>query len=395
MLMRLQHASLVIHAVLLFSLVGASCVCAETRSQYQDRGNRHEGIKGKPVSGSDVELISARVNYTDEVQQVPLRLKVKFYLVQPSEVYLTVRELDNTYYYWMDNVRPAKPWQSGFGNVFAWPTQDVIQTLEQLKMNPYGLGVVARLGDSEPRMKERVAPVIFYHARFPAVVKGYLFTLRTSDTPRPKGGASSGRWAPQTTPCSETTCPSAEEGRSIGGTPPNPQKHIQLRPISLRVLMIADVLLHHVRGDLISYGAGKIPILPELLFPSRVLQLWKFSQETTRGNTLQNPYDFGNRILGGKTQQDMDVVLRDLHCTDFEPKVLGDGAEEFSRTLADIRPYNPPAILRGPNQMICCVIDGMTRTFDSHVTLLAQDPPACGRPNFSSPPKGRGFQVRA
>jgi len=216
-----------------------------------------------------------------------------------------------------------------------------------------------------------------------------------SDTPRPKGGASSGRWAPQTTPCSETTCPSAEEGMSIGGTPPNPLKHIQLRPISLRVLMRADVLLHHVRGDLISYGAGKIPILPERLFPSRLLQLWKFSQETTRGNTLQNPYDFGNRILGGKTQQDMDVVLRDLHCTDFEPKVLGDGAEECSRTLADIRPYNPPAILRGPNQMICCVIDGMTRTFESHVTMLAHDPPACGRPNFSSPPKGRGFQVRA
>ena len=45
-----------------------------------------------------------------------------------------------------------------------------------------------------------------------------------SDTPRPKGGASSGRWAPQTPPCSETTCPSAEEGMSIGGTSPKPPK---------------------------------------------------------------------------------------------------------------------------------------------------------------------------
>jgi hypothetical protein len=47
---------------------------------------------------------------------------------------------------------------------------------------------------------------------------------RLSDTPRPKGGASSGRWAPQTTPCSETTCPSSEEGMSVGGFSPKPPK---------------------------------------------------------------------------------------------------------------------------------------------------------------------------
>ena len=48
--------------------------------------------------------------------------------------------------------------------------------------------------------------------------------LRPSEAPRPKGGASSGRWAPQKTPCSDSSCPSSEEGISIGGLSPKPPK---------------------------------------------------------------------------------------------------------------------------------------------------------------------------
>jgi hypothetical protein len=150
--------------------------------QYQSRGNRYEGVKPKPVAGYDIELISVLVDYMEEVNQMPDRLKVKFYLKRPSEVHLTVRELDYKDYYWMDRVKPTEPWRSGFDNLFEWPTQDVIKRLEGIKM--YGLGAVARLEKSEPSIEENVAPLIFYHYKFPSIIMGYLFTCKTSSHAR-------------------------------------------------------------------------------------------------------------------------------------------------------------------------------------------------------------------
>ena len=178
----IEKTKLVISIVLFFIFTWVNTVFTKVELQYQNRGNRYEGIKPNPVSGYSIELISVRVDYKEEVEQISDTFKVKFYLEEPSEVYLTIRELDYTYYYWMDKVQPAKPWQRGFDNVFAWPTQDVIQKLSGLKM--YDLGVVARVKHPGPRMIEDVVPVIFYHSRYPATIEGYLFTFKITGDAR-------------------------------------------------------------------------------------------------------------------------------------------------------------------------------------------------------------------
>ncbi len=175
-----KRLSKVLCFTLFLLLTWAPFASPETHLQYQNRGNRYEGIKSKPVSGYDNELISAQVDYEEEVRYIPSRFKVKFYLEKSltdlSNVHLTVRELDYEYYYWLDRVHPH--WQSGFNNVFEWSTKDVIQQLDEIKM--YDLGVVVRIGKSEPTISEHVAPVIFYHSQFPATIKGYLFTFKTN-----------------------------------------------------------------------------------------------------------------------------------------------------------------------------------------------------------------------
>lgn len=45
--------------------------------------------------------------------------------------------------------------------------------------------------------------------------------------------------------------------------------------------------------------------------------------------------------------------------------------------------------------MIFRIVDGMAGTLDRHATMLTQPRPAFGRQNFSSPPKGRDFQVHS
>jgi hypothetical protein len=163
-------------------VVWASSTLAEMHLQYRKRGNRFEGIRPKPVSGYDIELISARVDYKEEGTQMPERFKVKVYLAQPFEVHLTVRELNYKYYYWMDKVQPAEPWRPGFDNMFDWPTREVIQQLGDINM--YDLGVVARLENIDPSIVERVAPVIFYYSQVPVNIQGYVFAFKTNGDAR-------------------------------------------------------------------------------------------------------------------------------------------------------------------------------------------------------------------
>lgn len=175
--MKARTLSLAVILLLLTLGASPSQVQSTLGVQYQARGNRYEGIKPKSVSGYNIELVSALVDYKDEALHVPDQFKIKFYLEHPSKTYVTVRELDYRYYYWMDKVQPSKPWGTGFGNIFEWPTREVVRQLEGLKM--YDLGVLVRLEKPEPGAVERVAPALFYHSQAPPTVKGYLLTFKT------------------------------------------------------------------------------------------------------------------------------------------------------------------------------------------------------------------------
>lgn len=170
----------IIAALLALSIAISPSSRSADQGVYQNRGNRYEGIKPKPVAGSDIELLSARVDYEEPAQSLPQDLKVKFYLQARSEAFVTVRELANRYYYWLDKVQPAVPWGAGFGNSFDWPAKDVLQQLSPLRM--YDLGILVRLDHPEPSAAEHVAPAIFYHSAYPPQVAGYLFVFRLNGT---------------------------------------------------------------------------------------------------------------------------------------------------------------------------------------------------------------------
>lgn len=147
--------------------------------QYQRRGNRSEGIKPKPVSGYDVELLSALVDTQEDMSGLGPTLGFRFFLKEPDGVYPLVKELESKHYYVLDNVQPATPWQVGYGNVFEWPTAVVLGRLSALK--PSDLGVVVRLGKATSSVDENVAPAMYYQSKAAAGMKGYLFTFSLRD----------------------------------------------------------------------------------------------------------------------------------------------------------------------------------------------------------------------
>jgi hypothetical protein len=163
-------------ALLLCVLILATPLGAQDDLQYQKRANRYEGIKPKPVSGFDIELLAAQVDYRESIDVLGDRLRIRFYLDQNRPVHLVVRELDYKYFYWLDKIEPRQPWRMGFDNVFEWPTGDVLKQLRG--MQPYQLAVVARLDKPTPSADESVAPVVLYQGKTPSTAKGYVFYFR-------------------------------------------------------------------------------------------------------------------------------------------------------------------------------------------------------------------------
>ena len=153
--------------LLLGVLIGPLPLWADADLDYQNRGDRFEGVKPKPVSGYDIEVISVLADYHVPAERLPDQLRVGFYLQRHTPVYLTIREQDYRLYYWLDRVKPAKEWQAKSVNEYTWSTGAVLRQLDQ-KLNPYELGVLIRLGRETPAENEEIAPaILYYHACLP------------------------------------------------------------------------------------------------------------------------------------------------------------------------------------------------------------------------------------
>lgn len=149
---------------------------------YQGRGRYYkEGTRGEASTGVPLDLIAAMVDYREPYNRLPAQFQALVYLPQPGGVYLTIREVEPDYYYWLDSAQPETGWQPGRMNRFQWPTQTVIRHLtynyRPIALND--LGAVARLGSEDPkRDPDVVAPVALYHSRPPTEAAGYRFVFR-------------------------------------------------------------------------------------------------------------------------------------------------------------------------------------------------------------------------
>ncbi len=179
---RKKLAVLIVLSVI-FLLAGKESYILDQKMKYQLReieGSKkkyYEGVKLEPVSGYRIELISAMVYYEEKAEQIPDLFKVRFFLQQPSEVQLIVREHGTNYH--MDQVTPERPWRQGCHNAFDWSTGRVIKELnikEGVQMHDFNM--VARLGKADPSSEEHVAPLLFYHSKCPPEIGAYVFTFK-------------------------------------------------------------------------------------------------------------------------------------------------------------------------------------------------------------------------
>jgi hypothetical protein len=149
----------------------------QTGLEYQDRGNRFEGIKSSPVSGYDIELVSSVIDYGEGAEGMPDSLKLRFFVDRAEDISVTVREIDNRHFYWLDRVKPDIPWVPGRANTFAWDTTKVLRRIASSLQVP-DLGVVVRVGRPEPSADQKVLPAAIFATAEPAKVNAYRFAFK-------------------------------------------------------------------------------------------------------------------------------------------------------------------------------------------------------------------------
>lgn len=148
--------------------------------EYQARGDRWEGIKPRPVSGSDIRLLSALVDYTEPYSEFPSKNKILFYLDKKAELDLTVRELLPKKFYLLDRIKEKETWQQGF-NTYEWSTETV---LKPLNLVPEQLGVVAQfiqVNEQNNQATDSIVPVILYHSDYPQKINSYRFAFKVGN----------------------------------------------------------------------------------------------------------------------------------------------------------------------------------------------------------------------
>ena len=126
---------------------------AQSPLDYQERPYAFEGVKRRPVSGFDIELLSVMADASEKAIEIGDRMRLRFYLDRHRPAHLVVREIEQHVYYWLDRAKPPGDWTIGY-NTFSWPTT-VVRQLPGLK--PADLGVVIRLDREEPGAQESVA----------------------------------------------------------------------------------------------------------------------------------------------------------------------------------------------------------------------------------------------
>jgi hypothetical protein len=172
-------------------MLGLQWAAASVDVQYQDRGDRFEGIRYTPVASASVELLSARIESNDAAASDQRRVEFGFWLPRSEGVHVTMREISPRTYYWLDRVKPKSGWKAGF-NTFSWPADAVISHIDALTLDD--LGIVVRRGSATASSSERISPATLGHPPVESHVTGYVFTfvadsdIRVRCTVTPTGG---------------------------------------------------------------------------------------------------------------------------------------------------------------------------------------------------------------
>lgn len=148
-------------------LIFFTMVNSQDRNIYMIRDNRMEGRKTIGVSAPDLELLSFTV-YREKLEtNSSVELKLKFYMWEQANLYITAKELIPKEFYFMNPLKIK--WSRGWQEFSSWPTKAV---LDPLAISIDKLGILGRMHNDRIGSGE-IVPIIVYHSEPPKFINEY------------------------------------------------------------------------------------------------------------------------------------------------------------------------------------------------------------------------------
>lgn len=172
-----------------FWLITIMAFCGSASGEslfYQDRGDRSEGIKARPVSGFDIELLAVIPSRRGAQQTFGELETIQFVLPEytrpplnipqfDQDVHVYVRRLQlKSPYYMLDTIVPDSPWEWGSENQYSWPTREVLEPISD-QIRPRDLVGFVRLGPKDPSARDVIVPLRFFENGSSTNVEQYQF----------------------------------------------------------------------------------------------------------------------------------------------------------------------------------------------------------------------------
>ena len=141
----------------------------------------------------------------------------------------------------------------------------------------------------------------------------------------------------------------------------------KLRRPLLIFAMMSYIFFDNLPSHTVSDSSGEISILPQLPAPQPLLDSRELTKQLPCTYTFQRPNHLPNRILGMKRYQYMNVVHSYFHLLNLICILVANFTKKLFRSLSDIRILKYClASFRTPYQVVCRVVDRMTRPLECH-----------------------------
>ena len=134
--------------------------------------------------------------------------------------------------------------------------------------------------------------------------------------------------------------------------------------------MLLNVSLDNIVCDLLTHGAKKVALFPQMACPKLFPYTRIFVKYFAARDTFQNRNHLRDRIAWWKRNENVNMIFRYLTLLNLEVKLAGYFEKKLSNPFTYLTNQYSFSVLRTPYQMVCCFIDRMTRAAQCHAFVL-------------------------
>jgi hypothetical protein len=151
------------------------------------------------------------------------------------------------------------------------------------------------------------------------------------------------------------------------------------------MFMVLNIFFDKIFCYFVAYCPNKVTIFPKFASPQFLFDIWEDLKNLSRRSPFKALHYLRNRISGWKSQKYVYVIFSNFHCLYLKIIRRCDFFKNRLNKFSKISTQYPFPIFRRSYQMVSCIVNHMTASFNCHANILIDSKPFL-KDDVSSPP---------